>query len=178
MGLYSWQSHALVTVGGYVPFGLSTQKTADGKRNTFTLKPSLGLNTSMPLKGIKHFFLPELGLALSGTPDNEDYTKTTVYALMDLGYPMTSSSLLRYGAGVFATVIKGKGGSVRRRNGTGTDTFARPSKTTISYNMTLNLGLEQQLYKSWSLRLETFVFSMFNNRARDISYMATINYYL
>ena len=173
--LFSPLGHSLVSVGGYVPFGVSTQKEADGGRNTFSMDPAVSVNTVMPAPYIG-LFMPEFGMVFHGS-GKDGYKKQTIFLLADAGYQIIPQGVLRYGVGTFITKIKGEGGVVYLNNGNGTDPFYKPSKSVSTYNTTLNLGFEHSFMAKYALRFETFMFSPLSS-ARKFSYILNLTYYL
>lgn len=174
--LVPMKSMALLNVGGYVPFGVSTQKKEDGGRNTFSFKPMIGVNTVMPIPGFSHVFLPEFGIVPQGK-EADEYKKSTMYFLMDLGYMLTGNLLLRYGLGTFLTKISGDGAVVTMPNGSDTAQFYRPNEGETSWNTTLNLGLEFAFDSSSAVRMEGYLFSWISS-ARKFSYSLSYVYYM
>lgn len=176
VGLSS-NSYALVGLGGYVPFGPSTQKDPDGGRNTFSFDPMVTFNTVQPIPGFNHVFMPELGFVFHGS-GSDDYKKTTTFLLLDVGYLIRPKLVLRYGIGTFITSVKGDGGAVELNNGTSTSTFYRPGESKKSWNTTLDLGAEMALAPNYALRFQTHLFSIFSSTSRKLSYSLSFNYYL
>ncbi len=174
--MISLNSHSMVTVGGYVPFGLSTQKDEAGGKNTFSFKPMIAINTVMPIPAINHVFLPEFGIVAHGTQTDE-YKKTTMFFLLDVGYLLTEKLLLRYGLGTFLTKISGDGAIVTLPNGTTTRGFYRPNEGETSWNTTLDLGIEFAFDANNAIRFETYLFSWLKS-ARKLSYSLSYTYYL
>ncbi len=170
------KSMALLNVGGYVPFGLSTQKTEDGGKNTFSFKPLIAVNTVMPIPNMSHVFLPEFGYIPQGK-EADEYKKSTMYFLLDVGYMITDRFLLRYGLGTFMTKVSGDGAAIQLPNGSGTATFFRPNKGETSWNTTLDLGVEYAIDANNAARIETYLFSWLSS-ARKFSYSLTYVYYL
>ena len=168
---------SLVSLSGHSTFGPSIQKDAHGGRNTFSFDPALALNTMIPVEGWTHFFTPEVGIVINSQNQNSDYSKYTTYFLLDLGHPLPPHFLLRYGIGFFITSIKGEGGTTRQKNGNEYFDFTRPGTAVNSYNLTINIGIERQILPEWSIRFETFAFSMLDQHARNISYSLGINFY-
>jgi hypothetical protein len=174
--LFSLNSHSIVSVGGYVPFGLSTQKDEQGGKNTFSFKPMVAINTVMPIPSINHVFLPEFGIVAHGSQTDE-YKKSTMFFLLDVGYLLTERLLLRYGMGTFMTKISGDGAVVTLPNGSGTAEFFRPNEGETSWNTTLDLGVEYAVDANNAVRLETYLFSWLKS-ARKFSYSLSYTYYL
>ena len=173
---FEGRADSRVMLGGYVPFASSMQVERDGGTNTFSFAPSWGVGTSVPLEEIDNHFAPMLGLAFHDSGEGEDYKKITFYLLADLEMEWDSSWYFRYGLGFFATFINGGGGVVFRKNGTEEEEFHRPSENIISYNMALDLGWDYYFSRRWFVRMETFIFSIWDSRARDMSYMLVLGY--
>jgi hypothetical protein len=174
--LLSAQAWALVSSGAYVPFGPSTQKSADGARNTFAFDPYLSLNGAFEIP-FDHVFLPEVGLVFHGE-GQDGYKKSTSFILLDVGYRIDQLWILRYGFGTFRTKISGDGGSVVLPNGNSTLAFARPSRSVTSLNTTFDLGIEYSANRNYAVRFQTFLFSAFNSESRKLSYALGMTYYL
>lgn len=175
--LYSIEVFSLVTVGGYVPFGPSTQRTASGSSNTLSFDPMLGVNTKMITPWYNQIFLPEVDIVLhSGEKDG--YSKKTYLLTADFGYELNSIFMVRYGTSTVITQISGKGGVVYLNNGNSTDAFYQPNKSSMSWNQSLNFGIDGKIDPNYSLRLETYLFSLFNSKSRQASYALSFVYYM
>ncbi|WP_127716104.1 hypothetical protein [Halobacteriovorax sp. HLS] len=175
LSLYSINSYSLVGVGGYVPFGMSTQSESDGSRRTFSFEPYVYANTILSAP-YNHLFLPEVGLVIHTAEKFDDYSKSTIFLLLDVGYKFTPALILRYGLGLFRTSISSDGGAVILNNGSGTSTFYKASDSSTSYNTTWNLGLEHSFNSNYSLKFQTYLFEPISSQ-RDISYSLSISYY-
>jgi len=171
----SFNINATVSLGGYVPFGLSTQTSADGGANTFGFDPVVSINHIIPMFW-GELFMPEFGLVLNGE-GKDGYDKKTLFFLLDFGHRFTSGLVGRYGLGTFMTKISGDGGAVELNNGTSTATFYRPSKSVTSWNTTLNGGLEWAFDANYAMRFELFMFD-FLASTRKFSYILNLTYYL
>lgn len=168
---------AIVSFGGYAPFGPSTQKETTGSRNTFSFDPMLGVNTILTTPFYGQLFLPEFAMVFHGSGD-DDYKKNTWLFLADFGHRINNKLLLRYGLGTILTKISGDGGAVQLNNGGSTATFYQPNETSTSWNTTINLGLESAVTGNYAVRFETYLFSFFNNEARKFSYSLNVVYFL
>lgn len=177
MLVYSVNNYSIVTFGGYVPFGPSTQKDIDGSKNTLSFDPMISFNTVVPVPYYNQLFLPELGFVVHGS-GADDYSKRTIFLLTDLGYRFTDKFMLRYGIGTFITTVSGDGGQTTLNNGGGTSTFYRPSESSSSWNTTLNLGGEYAIDQNFSLRFQTYMFSILSSTSRKLSYSLSLTYYL
>ncbi|MCP4912137.1 MAG: hypothetical protein GY909_03375 [Oligoflexia bacterium] len=172
----SLESFALVNVGGYVPFGRSTQKEVDGTRNTLDLDPMISFNTIIPMIW-SQLFMPEAGFVFHSS-GVDGASKRTTFLLLDFGYQFMPKFVFRYGVGTFITRIKGDGGVKQMQNGFGTDPFYLPSKSSKSYNTTLDLGVEYGVDANYALRFQTYMFSPFGSKSRKLSYSFSLSYYL
>lgn len=170
------ETYALVNVGGYVPFGRSTQKEIDGTRNTFDLDPMISFNTFIPIP-FGQLFMPEAGFVFHSS-GIDGASKRTTFLLLDFGYQFYPKLIFRYGLGTFITRIKGDGGVKQMQNGFGTDPFYLPSKSSKSYNTTLDLGIEYGVDANYALRFQTYMFSPLNSESRKLSYSFSLSYYL
>ena len=165
-----------VMLGGYVPFASSMQEERDGGVNTFSFAPAFAVGTSMPLEEIDNDFAPMLGFTFHDSGAGNDYKKSTLYLLGDLEMGWGRSWYFRYGVGLFATFIDGEGGTVLRENGMEQVEFHRPSRSIISYNISLDLGWDYHFSRRWFVRMQTFIFSIWDSRARDMSYILVLGY--
>ena len=176
--LFSCEAHGLskYMLGGYAAFPLSMQEASDGSVNPYALAPSLAVGTTTNLEEITNSFAPTFGIVFHGSGAGEDYSKHTLYFLADLEMDWGAGYYFRYGLGLFATLLDGEGGPVRRKNGDEEVDFYRPAKSAISYNMALDLGWEYRFTKHWFVRIQGFVFSIWDDKSRSLSYMLTLGY--
>lgn len=173
----SFSTQALVSVGGYVPFGPSTQKDPNGSKNTFSLDPMVSVNTIVPTPFYGQLFLPEFAMVFHGE-GQDGYSKRTMLFLFDFGYEFMPSYLLRYGIGTVITRVSGDGGTVELLNGGVPDTYYQPAEAASSWNTTINLGIESSIYQNYATRFETYWFSLLDSEARKISYSFSLIYYM
>ena len=175
--LFNVNTFALVTVGGYVPFGPSTQKDVSGSSNTLSFDPMIGINTKMTTGFYNQIFLPEFDVVFH-TGEKDGYSKKTYLITADFGYLLDPSFMLRYGTSAIITQISGDGGVVYLNNGNDTDAFYQPYESRTSWNQTLNFGMDGIIDANYTLRFETYIFSLFNSDARKISYSLSLVYYM
>lgn len=169
--------NALVSVGGYVPFGPSTQKETTGSRDTFSFSPMVSVNGVFATPFYGQLFLPELAFVFHNE-DQDGYSKRTMLFLFDFGHQISQGLLLRYGLGTALTRINGEGGTVELLNGGVPDTYYQPNQSSTSWNTTVNLGLENAFDANYAVRFQTYWFSIFNGEARKASYSLNLVYYL
>jgi len=175
--IFSISTPALVSVGGYVPFGPSTQKETTGSRNTFSFDPMISVNSIFMTPFYGQLFLPEFALVLHGE-GQDGYSKTSMLFLFDFGHRLGSTYLLRYGIGTVLTRISGDGEAVTLLNGGVPDTFYQPAESSTSWNTTINLGIENSFMQNYALRFQTYWFSLLDGEARKASYSLNLIYYL
>ena len=167
-----------LSAGGYVPFGLSTQKDEEGERNTISFHPAVALNGRWNIWG-RHFFSPEVGFVIH-LREKDKHSKTTTFFLLDMAYPL-GMVLLRYGLGFFRTSISGEGEVVQTRNGLSTIEFYAPSYVaSVSNNMALDLGFEFPLgsRSPFFIKTEAYIFKILSSVERNLSYSLSFIYYL
>lgn len=168
---------ALVNVGGYVPFGLSTQKETTGSKNTLSFDPMVGVNTIFATPFYNQLFIPEFAMVFHGE-GQDGYSKKTMLFLLDFGHQFGPQTILRYGIGTILTKVKSDGGTVTLLNGSTPTTFYKPDESTTSWNTTLNLGVEHSFSRTYALRFQTYWFSLLDSEARKVSYSLSAVYYL
>ena len=170
------KASATVGVGGYVPFAFATQKDPDGGDNKFTFHPMFTLNTIFPFYA-GHLALPEFGVVFHRN-SFDGLSKKTIFILWDVGLKVTPSFLFRYGLGTFLTRIGSDGGTVDLPNGNDTLAFAKPNGSSTSWNTTINLGFDFAYDANYTVKVESYVFGMFDSEKRELSYSLSLNYYL
>jgi len=175
--LLSLDCLGIVTAGGYVPFGPSTQSDVSGSSNTLSFDPMIGINTKIPTSFYRHIFLPEFDIVFH-TGERDGYSKKTYLFSADFGIEISPMFMFRYGTSTALTSISGDGGVVYLNNGADVDAFYRPSESSISWNQTFNLGIDGLISPEYTLRFETYIFSLFNSDARKVSYSLSLLYYL
>ncbi len=168
---------AIFTVGDYVPFGPSTQGSVTGSSNTLSFNPMIGVNTKIQTPWYGQVFLPELDIVFN-TGEKDGYSKRTYLISADFGYNLNPMLMLRYGTSTIITSISGDGGVVYLNNGNSVDDFYQPDQSSLSWNQTLNLGVDGIINSTYSLRFETYIFSLFNSKARQVSYSLSLLVYM
>ncbi len=165
-----------IGLGGYVPFGLTSQQETDGSRNTFNFNPMLQFSIPIHLGG-SHFFLPRAaGVYHLGTGEN--YNKTTLIFSLDYALMLSERFLLHAGLNTIMTRLSGDGGAVTVNNGSGYAIAYQPGDTITSYNTAINLGAELVVTPSWSLEFELYTFGILSSTKRDFSYSLVANIFI
>ncbi len=169
--------HALVTAGGYVPFGPSTQSDISGSSNALSFDPMIGVNSRILTPFYHQYFLPEFDIVFH-TGERDGYSKRTYLISADFGLFLNPHLMVRYGTSTVITHISGDGEVVYLNNGSESTPFYQPNDSSLSWNQTVNLGIDGVISKEFSLRFETYIFSLFNSDARKVSYSLSFLYYL
>lgn len=121
-------------------------------------------------------FIPEVGISLPKTSDDE--TSTTLYSYLNapIAYHF-SGWTFRFGPGFFFTRISGKGGTLRLQNGNTTDEFPVPNGSATTRNLTWNLGAQAHFDKDWSARFDISILKLFDSEKRALNHVLTLNYH-
>ena len=165
-----------VGLGGYVPFGLSSQNDSEGGTGTLSLQPTIYVN-SIVGSYMGHMIMPEIGY-VHYTGLSDDYSKKSMYFLADVGYKLGANFILKYGFGFFRTSIGGDGETINLNNGSSTQDFYQPSESVTTYSSTLNFGAEFAATSKVAFRFESFLHGYLSSTKRDLSYMFSLTYYL
>ncbi len=174
---YCPQAQALVSAGGYVPFGPSTQKDVTGSSNALSFDPMIGVNTKIMTPWYGQIFLPEFDVVFH-TGESDGYSKRSYIFSADFGYILNPMLMVRYGTSTVITSISGDGGVVYLNNGNSVDAFYQPADSSLSWNQTVNLGVDGIIDPNYTLRFETYIFSLFNSQARQVSYSLSLLFYM
>lgn len=176
--LISFQVHSasFVSFGGYAAYPFSSQGNTDGGLAYLGLDPMVSVGAVFD-GFMGHKLLPEIGYHMR-IGEDDGYSKSTLIFLLDLGYPLSSNMILRYGVGWFHTMIGGDGAALELNNGTSTATFYRPDDSVTAYNVSLNLGIESQLGNRTTWRLESYIVEFLDTAQLDVNYALTVNYFL
>jgi hypothetical protein len=95
----------------------------------------------------------------------------------DLGYDLVDWMRLRLGTSLMWLNQHGRGGKTQVNNGSGTSTFFYPDENRSSINNTLDVGVEGRFNDEWSLRLQSYIYSVFIKEKRQVSYTLFVTYY-
>ena len=164
-----------VGVGGYVPFGVHTQKTDDGLRNTMSMHPLLSLKRRWKVS--KKLFLSGILGHVIHLGEKDKYSKTTTLYVIDFASIIDHDFSFHYGVGAIVTKISGDGHERRVRNG---NTFASawaPSRTIASQNIIFNIGMEFLLERNFTMKMEAYTFGLFSSSKRKISHSFSLIHY-
>ncbi len=129
----------------------------------------------LPLKS-EFLFLPEINWVLPQTVDGTKIIRNLFMFRADLGHQVVDWLRLRVGTSVMWLNQHGRGGSTQINNGNSSSTFYYPDQNVSSFNNTLDVGAEV-LHGQWSIRLQTYIYSVFLEDRRQISYTLMGSYY-
>lgn len=155
-------------LGSHTEFYDNVQEDASGGLRKFNLAPTIGFGFNIPMdSGLK--FLPELNWVLPKSSENSKIIKNLLMFRADFGYDAVDWLRLRVGTSLMWLNQHAKGGSTQVNNGNGQTTFYYPDENRSSLNNTLDVGGEV-LFGSFSMRLQTYIYSVFREDRRQISY--------
>lgn len=161
--------------GTHTEFYNNVQKDDSGGVRKFDVAPTLGAGVSIGMKNGFHF-LPEVNWVLPRSAGSSRIMKNLLMFRADFGYDPLDWLRLRAGTSLMLANQHGRGGTEQINNGNSTSTFYYPDENHSSLNNTFDLGLET-MFKKWSMRLQTYTYSMFKEERRQISYTLFVTYY-
>jgi len=151
------------------------QNDSSGGTRKFDTAPTIGGGIVLPLNSNWNF-LPEFNWVLPQEAGSSEIIKNIFMLRADFGYNLLDWLRLRMGTSLIWLNQHGKGGSAQINNGNDTSTFYYPDENRSSLNNTLDFGAEA-IWQDWSLRLQTYVYSVFLADKRQTSYTLFISYY-
>jgi hypothetical protein len=163
-------------LGNHTEFYNAVQKDDSGGIRKMAFAPTLGVGLNMPLIYKNFLLLPEFNWVLPKTSDDSHIIKNVFMLRTDLGYEALNWLTLRAGTGLMFSNIHGRGGKAKMNNGGGQSTFYYPSENRTSINNTFDLGIEGR-WENYSLRLQTYTYSLFKEEQRQISYTLFLTYH-
>jgi hypothetical protein len=166
----------LLNFGSHTEFYNAVQINESGETRKFQIAPTIGAGVSLPLEyGWR--FLPEFNWVLPFKQGSRQVIKNLFMLRADFGHDPFKWLRLRIGTSLMILNQHGLGGSTKIKNGNTTSTFYYPDENHSSINNTFDLGAEY-LYQNWSLRLQTYTYSLFQQERRQLSYTLFVSYYL
>jgi hypothetical protein len=162
-------------LGSHTEFFNFVQTNSSGEVRKFELAPTIGAGMVLPWLP-DWSFNPEINWVLPRTAgDNQRIIKNLWMLRADLAYQWQWLKL-RAGTSVMWLNMHGRGGEVVVNNGNDTSTFYYPHENRSSLNNTFDLGAEMK-WDDWSLRLQTYTYSLFQAEARQLSYSLFLTHY-
>jgi hypothetical protein len=163
-------------LGSHTEFYNNIQTDTSGGVRKINFAPTLGFGMLFPLSsGYK--FLPEINWVLPLKSESPKVIKNLFMFRADIGYEPVEWFRLRLGTSIMWLNQHGQGGKAVMNNGNDYSTFYYPDENRSSLNNTLDVGAEAFLSKAWSTRLQTYVYSVFREDRRQISYTLFLSYY-
>ena len=163
------------SLGTHTEFYNAIQKDDSGGLRKFDIAPTLGVGMGFPIWDQLRF-LPEVNWVLPQMIESSKIMVNTFMLRGDLGYDPLSWLRLRLGSSLIWQNQQGRGGTAQMNNGNATSTFYYPDENRSSLNNTLDVGVETIL-DQYSLRLQTYFYSVFKEEQRQISYTLFFTYY-
>lgn len=162
-------------LGAHTEFYDKVQSDSSGGTRKFDTAPTIGGGIVLPLNSNWNF-LPEINWVLPQEAGSSEIIKNIFMLRADFGYNLLDWLRMRMGTSLIWLNQHGKGGSVQMNNGNDTSTFYYPDENRSSLNNTLDFGAEA-IWQDWSLRLQTYIYSVFLADKRQTSYTLFISYY-
>jgi len=164
-----------LNAGFHTEFYNNVQIDDSGGMRKIDYAPTLGMGGHIPLNE-DWSFLPELNWVLPRSAGSSQIVKNLVMFRADFGYDPLDWLRFRVGTSLMFLNIHGRGGSTTINNGNDSSTFYYPDENHSSLNNTFDLGLEA-MYEDWSLRFQTYTYSLFKEESRQVSYTLFVTYY-
>lgn len=165
----------LLNFGTHTEFYNAVQIDDNGGMRKFEIAPTVGFGLKMPMDS-GFIFLPEVNWVLPRSAGDSQIIKNLFMLRADIGYDPVDWFRVRVGTSIMWLNQHGRGGSAKVNNGNGTSTFYYPDENRSSINNTLDLGGELLFSDDWSARLQTYVYSVFKEERRQISYSLFVTY--
>lgn len=162
-------------LGTHTEYYNAVQNDDSGGLRKFDLAPTIGIGLGIPWKNNFHF-LPEFNWVLPQTAEDSHIIINTFMLRGDLGYDVYGWLRLRLGTGIMWQNQQGRAGKSTQNNGNSTSTFYYPNENRSSLNNTLDLGIET-LLDQYSIRLQTYTYSIFKKEQRQYSYTIFLTYF-
>lgn len=161
-------------LGAHTEFYNGVQIDDSGGLRKIDYKPTLGAGLVMPFHSLK--FLPEFNWVLPQKAGSSKIIKNLFMFRGDLGYEPIDWLRMRIGTSLMWGNQHGSGGAAKVNNGNSTSTFYYPDENRSTLNNTLDVGVETKL-EDWSVRFQTYIYSVFKEERRQISYTIFVSYY-
>lgn len=165
----------LLNLGTHTEFYDTVQSDSSGGTRKFDFAPTLGAGLKLNLTE-NWFFLPELNWVLPQKAGSDRIIKNTLMYRADFAYKLLEWFQLRAGTSLLWQNQQGRGGSTNINNGNETSKFYYPDENRSSLNNTLDFGAEV-LLNNWAVRLQTYIYSVFKEDKRQLSYTLFFTYY-
>lgn len=179
---YSWayKDGDMQLGAGVLPYNvMKTTNAADASKSQFSdVYYALQLRGAWMMFGPDAFFAPRLTYTPLTLTAKDGATEKSIL-LLSLPYSAQFGASKSWdwsaGLGLLRYTQKGKGGTVVLQNGTGYSTFSRPSRTSTSQVVTVELGLGKSIGENWYWGNELILTGLLTER-RSYSLLITFNY--
>lgn len=165
----------LLNLGSHTEFYNNVQDDTSGGTRKFDFAPTLGAGLKLNMAE-QWLFLPEFNWVLPRKAGTDRIIKNTFMFRADFGHQTLDWLRLRVGTSLLWHNQQGRGGSEYINNGNETSKFYYPDENRSSLNNTLDFGGEL-LWQEWALRLQTYIYSVFKEDKRQLSYTLFFTYY-
>jgi hypothetical protein len=162
--------------GFHTSFYNNVQNDTSGGTRKFDLSPTIGAGMVLPSPW-KFLLIPEINWVLPRYAGSDRIIKNLIMFRFDIAYDPLEWLRLRLGTSFMWQNIHGRGGKANVSNGNSTSTFYYPDENRSALNNTFDIGIETFFNQKWSLRLQTYTYSLFKEERRQLSYTFFINYY-
>lgn len=163
-------------VGTHTAFYDNIQKDSSGNTRKFDFAPTIGAGLLIPSEWGIHI-MPELNWVLPQKAGSSQIIKNLFMFRFDAAYDVWEWLRLRLGTSLMWQNIHGRGGKETVDNGTSQSTFYYPDENRSALNNTFDLGVEGFIASKWSVRLQTYTYSLFDSERRQLSYTLFGTYY-
>ncbi len=165
----------LLNFGTHTEFYNNVQIDDAGGMRKFEVAPTVGFGLKMPMD-YGFLFLPEINWVLPRAAGDSQIIKNLFMLRADIGYDPVDWFRVRMGTSIMWLNQHGRGGSAKVNNGNDTSTFYYPDENRSSLNNTLDFGGELMFNNEWSVRLQTYLYSVFREERRQLSYSLLVTY--
>lgn len=164
-----------LNLGSHTEFFGAVQNDSSGGLRKWDFAPTVGIGTRLNISSPEFTFLPEFNWVLPRGAGSSKIIKNLFMFRADLGYNPVDWFRLRIGTSLMLANQYGQGGSTTMNNGNSSSKFYYPDENRSSWNNTFDLGVEVlplffERPQNWSLRLQTYTYSIFREDRRQISY--------
>lgn len=164
-----------LSLGNLCEYIGKVQTDEKGSTNVCSFLPSL--SSSLDYYMTPNWALsPQIGATLPKSGRDQNITRMTMIALMNLKYKTDYAHLI-FGTGFFFTRVSGNGGEEVLNNGNSTESFPLPRDAVWSRNFIVNLGASADFNQSWSSELYTYIFNIEDSKERAFSAGVNLTYH-
>jgi len=165
----------MLSVGNLCEYIGKIQTDDKGSTNVCSFMPSI--SSSLDYYLTPEFALsPQIGATLPKSGRDENITRMTMFALMNVKYKTSFMNFI-VGTGLYFTRVSGNGGEAILNNGNSTESFPLPKDAVYSRNLILNLGGSYDFNREWSGEIYTYIFNLESSVDRAFSAGIALSYH-